>query len=432
MGDRMFASGHDPGNVGRPEPTVPGDGRTRQAAEAEEAPSGVARRMQGRVDRHLWLLARMQGDPLGPEPVGLPELLETARRMRRDTESLLLLCGQDPRVRTDGPRRLSDVLGDAAAAAEEPRRVDVRPAPAAALAPSAAIELLHVLAELLDHATAVYPGARVDVACMVEEPGIVVEVRANGAARHDPDGLGGRRALAAAERLAQWSRSGIALHAASSGPGSAGAGQVASVHCPGAVVTLEEPERAPMSVAADRLRSETPSNGNGLSTPPRLSAPSAATGSASAQVDELFGPLLDLAHDPMDDIVATPIFEAIASAWFREGEPEPASTEGPAGRNGGGADDPLDWETPSDDEWRAAAERAARPDPAPLTSTGLPRRQPGNQLVPPPQQGAPDPAERVPDRVRDRLSTYQRGLRQGRHRAEPVAPEPDEGDAGTW
>jgi hypothetical protein len=145
--------------------------------------------------------------------------------------------------------------------------------------------------------------------------------------------------------------------------------------------------------------------------------------SSSSQVDELFGPLLDLPLEPIDDRYATPIFEAIASAWFREDE----SGGGP------GRSDPLDWETPQDDEWREAAARAARSEPAPpTTSSGLPRRRPGDQLVPPPRstengrngaQHVNPPAERAPDRVRDRLSTYQRGLREGRHRAEGVEPD---------
>ena len=46
--------------------------------------------------------------------------------------------------------------------------------------------------------------------------------------------------------------------------------------------------------------------------------------------------------------------------------------------------------------------------------------------VPPaPADRVPD---RVPDRVRERLATYQRGLRQGRHRAEPLDP----GDPAAW
>jgi hypothetical protein len=138
-------------------------------------------------------------------------------------------------------------------------------------------------------------------------------------------------------------------------------------------------------------------------------------------VDELFGPLLDLPLDPIDDRYATPIFEAIASAWFREDDGSGDTQRGP-----------LDWETPHDSEWREAAARAARTEPAPTTATGLPRRRPGNQLVPPPRtQSTPTTGaapERVPDRIRERLSTYQRGLRQGRHRA----PHQDGLDLEDW
>jgi hypothetical protein len=163
------------------------------------------------------------------------------------------------------------------------------------------------------------------------------------------------------------------------------------------------------------------------STAPSLSfedAP-AYSPSSSSQVDELFGPLLDLPLEPIDDRYATPIFEAIASAWFREDE---------TGAGTGGSD-PLDWQTPQDDEWREAAARAARSEPEPpTTASGLPRRLPGNQLVPPPRtterngQNGSTPTERAPDRVRDRLSTYQRGLNEGRHRAvgSEGAPEPED------
>lgn len=567
----MSASGGDPVHVGRREPPSvqqsswedrrrAGDTGSREIPADVDATAGVVRRLQSRVDRHRWLLDRMQSDPLQPEPAGLPELLETVTRMRRDTESLLMLHGQDPGVLPGGAaRRLSDVLADAAAAAEEPRRVDVRSAPAGTVTPAAATELLHVLAEVVDHVTAVYPGARVDVSCAAEAPGgVVVEVRADGATRHDPEGLGGRRALGAARRLAQRSLSGIVLR--SPDGGARDSGPVASIHCPGSVVTLDpvparEPERAlaawsagrqwdrdplgpdasfgrpdvarrrtgpdPLAFGADLWRSSPPPadlrpadvppadplsgplpldrllaeptrleppppgtappdgtptrsdlglprrangnglGGNGLGRIPFGAAPDYVP-SAASQVDELFGPMVDIPHDPAYDDAATPIFEAIASAWFREDEPgrERHNGRNPdaggaarprhggdvrggrAQRNGsstGGAHEgggPRNWETPSDVEWRAAAERAARPDPEALTSTGLPQRRPGNQLVPPPRAGAGVPEverpDRVPDRVRDRLSTYQRGLRQGRHRAEPTAPDSDRGDPAAW
>ncbi|QYN31934.1 hypothetical protein K1T35_25220 [Pseudonocardia sp. DSM 110487] len=461
----------------------------------DDAAAGVARRLQARLDRHIWLLERLQAEQLYPEPPGLPELQDTARRMHRDVEGLLLLAGHEPGVRSAGPRRLGDVVSDAAALAEEPRRIEVRSAPSALVSPAAAVELVHVLAELVDHVTAVYPGARIELASHLDTAasrssgngGATVDVIVDGAARYDPDGLGGRRAAAAAEQLARHSRHGIVLRRPSGGPPPAGSGLVASVHCPPAAVTVEQPPRPSPPLSPPLLPPPSPRlspppspspappplpspepllDRTGLSslssyelgfdagagvgravngtngskqagsssdepingTRPSLSfddAP-AYSPSSSSQVDELFGPLLDLPLEPIDDRYATPIFEAIASAWFRE--------DGSGG--GPGSSSPLDWQTPQDDEWREAAARAARPEPElPTTSSGLPRRRPGNQLVPPPrsterngqtgqngqngQNGAQHvtPAERAPDRVRDRLSTYQRGLREGRHRA---------------
>jgi hypothetical protein len=480
----------------------------------DDAAAGVARRLQARLDRHTWLLERLQAEQLYPEPPGLPELQETARRMRRDTESLLLLAGHEPGVRSSGPRPLGALVSDAAAVAEEPRRVDVRSAPAARLAPAAGVEFVHVLAELVDHVTAVYPGARIELVSRLEPPvgqrtgngGATVDVRVDGAARHDPDGLGGHRAAAAAEQLARCSRYGVALRRPVGGPPLTGSGLVASVHCPPAAVTVEEPVLPPPELRVDRTGlssydlgtdpglslgigrgigratngtngSSSPATNAGAANPAAVNpaatssastnswtANSAASHSAAAtngaassstsepsngsvrpslsfddapaykpspssQVDELFGPLLDLPLEPIDDRYATPIFEAIASAWFREDE-----AGGGTARSGA-----LDWKTPQDDEWREAAARAARSDdPAPpTTSSGLPRRQPGNQLVPPPrgterngQNGTQPatPAERAPDRVRDRLSTYQRGLREGRHRAVGSDGAPEESE----
>jgi hypothetical protein len=433
----------------------------------DDATAGVARRLQARLERHIWLLERLQAEQLYPEPPGLPELHDTARRMRRDAESLLLLAGQEPDVRSAGPRRLGDLVADAAASAEEPRRVEVRTAPAALVAPAAAVELVHVLAELVDHVTAVYPGARVELVTRLEIPagrgngGATVDALVDGAARHDPDGLGGRRAAAAAEQLARCSRHGIVLRRPPGGPPPTGSGLVASVHCPPTAVTVEAPPvppplpkpeplidrtglsalssyefgfdagsgigRAANGTNGSRAPGPTPAEPTNGTVRPSLSFDEAPTysPSSSSQVDELFGPLLDLPLEPIDDRYATPIFEAIASAWFREDEAGGGASGG-SSRSG-----PLDWETPQDDEWREAAARAARSEPEelPTTSSGLPRRRPGNQLVPPPRttdrNGATNtngtngvtPAERAPDRVRDRLSTYQRGLREGRHRA---------------
>jgi hypothetical protein len=160
----------------------------------EAAAVGVARRLQARLDRHLWLLGQIH-----PEPTQLRELTDTVRRMRRDAESMVLLNGDDPSGHTGGPRRLSDVLDDAAAVAEETWRILVRPAAAATIEPGAAVEFMYVLAELLDHVTAAYPDAGIDVASYVTaRSGLTVEVSVNSASRYVPDGLGTQRAAVTA------------------------------------------------------------------------------------------------------------------------------------------------------------------------------------------------------------------------------------------
>jgi len=426
----MFASGGDPVQGGRAGPgRVPYRDNGSVYPSPEVAAMGVARRLQARLDRHLWLL-----DQLSPEPPQLRELKETARRMRRDADSIVLLSGDEPGGQSGGPRRLADVLDEAAAAAEETWRILVRPAAAATIDAGASVEFVHVLAESLDHVTAAYPDAGIDVASYVaERSGLTVEVSVNSAARYAPDGLGSRRAAAAAEAHAYRSRTGLMLTLPTGGAPTHGTGVVVTISCPTTVVTIDQPAWSSVVTAGRRpMPAVNPgapngngwagghpgSNGSVRSAQPMLDQPTPPeyAPSMSSHVDELFGPMVDLPPQPADDGGSTPIFEAIASAWFREDQ-----VSQPPPRTG---TDPLDWETPSDVEWRQAAARAAQPDPTPATPSGLPRRRPGNQLVPPPRsRTAPitEPAERVPDRVRNRLSTYQRGLNQGRHRA----PGPD-------
>lgn len=136
--------------------------------------------------------------------------------------------------------------------------------------------------------------------------------------------------------------------------------------------------------------------------------------------DELFGPLTTSLRDRMREAGPTPIYEAVASAWFVEGD----GAAGSGRRRTDTGSPPPDWSTPSDAEWRAASERAARPEPEQSsTAAGLPRRRPGTQMVAPPRHGTPVPPngsrDREPERVRERLAVYQQGLDRGRHRADP-------------
>jgi len=111
-----------------------------------------------------------------------------------------------------------------------------------------------------------------------------------------------------------------------------------------------------------------------------------------------------------------PIFESVESDWFRRGR----SGAGRAGQvssvasSGGGGG----WSSPADEGWRAA-EAAHVPTSGGVTLSGLPKRVPRANLVPgtvgveAAASAGPAPA-RSATQARDRLASFQRGMREGR------------------
>ena len=433
--DPWAGFGAGPSSRGR-RSAPPANGAPEPGAELadERAVADVARRLQDRVDGQEALLDRVADlAQRSDDRARMSELRDATRRLRRDSEALLLLCGADPGVHRGASHTVPSVLGDAVTLADEPSRVVLRPLPAATLAGAAAVEVRHLVAELIDEAASSSPGARIELGGRLEPDGeLLIEVVVAG--RGWTDALGGARRGAfgagprLAERLARRSTGGIRLERPLLDQVE---GLVATVHCPAALVTgppvdpwadsalsatppsgLSLPSFSsslgsqPAAFASGPLPSRSPGSGPGYPSAPDtfLLGP----GPAGSNGDELFGPLPSSAG-----AVGTPIFEAVASAWFRDDERGPAVD---------------DWNSPGDREWRAAAARATRTDTPSTTSSGLPRRSPGDRLVPPPRASQPAPTgpdERVPERVRDRLATYQRGLQQGRHRAadpQPVDP----------
>ncbi|GAA1387014.1 hypothetical protein GCM10009613_21900 [Pseudonocardia kongjuensis] len=133
----------------------------------------------------------------------------------------------------------------------------------------------------------------------------------------------------------------------------------------------------------------------------------------------------------------TPIFDDIASAWFRSNRSVPvrwqdgspaqadgpaAQPEAPSGRTGAAG-----FSSPADDAWRQAREVAGEEpgtdEPDETTSAGLPKRRPRARLLPGSAAGStvlsPAPAgeSRNAESVRGRLASYQQGVRQGRESA---------------
>ncbi|WP_150242703.1 sensor histidine kinase [Nocardiopsis quinghaiensis] len=142
-----------------------------------------------------------------------------------------------------------------------------------------------------------------------------------------------------------------------------------------------------------------------------------------------------------EDSDSLPIFDAIESNWFkrRSGGPTVDTTEtGPIQqvsaeqgrrRQGNGADRAparAEQSTPSEQEWNSAADRgwkaartAAEPLAGGLTTSGLPKRVPKANLVPgtaPKPENFKQMPTRSADRVRNRFSGFQKGVREGRNR----------------
>jgi len=88
------------------------------------------------------------------------------------------------------------------------------------------------------------------------------------------------------------------------------------------------------------------------------------------------------------------------------------------------------WDSPGDEGWRAA-QAAAKPVAAGLTTKGLPKRVPKSNLVPGSAGGtgaakasSPVFPPRSAEAVRGRLSSFHQGLRQGRDAASGAEDEP--------
>jgi signal transduction histidine kinase len=119
-----------------------------------------------------------------------------------------------------------------------------------------------------------------------------------------------------------------------------------------------------------------------------------------------------------------PIFDSLESDWFRRSGKTLSSTRVQSTQQAAQSS----WTSPADEGWRAAQALTA-PAAGETTQAGLPRRVPRANLVPGsigsggPDAEAEGPA-RSPDAARNRMASFQRGVREGRAAA-PQIEEPD-------
>ncbi|SHE79105.1 sensor histidine kinase [Streptoalloteichus hindustanus] len=150
----------------------------------------LSRRSQALVERQLNLIDRLEQDEQDPDQLGhLFELDHLATRMRRNSENLLVLAGTDLTRRLSRPVPVSDVIGAAVSEVEQYARIDVAPTPDLAVQGRAVNDLVHLVAELLDNATAFSdPNSRVSVRTARSRGGeLVVEITDRGVGMPNQD-----------------------------------------------------------------------------------------------------------------------------------------------------------------------------------------------------------------------------------------------------
>jgi signal transduction histidine kinase len=114
----------------------------------------LSRRSQTLLERQLSLIDRLEQDEQDPDQLAsLFELDHLATRMRRNSESLLVLSGTGLSRQLSRPVPASDVVGAAVSEVEHYTRIEVASAPDVAVQGRAVSDLVHVIAELLDNAT---------------------------------------------------------------------------------------------------------------------------------------------------------------------------------------------------------------------------------------------------------------------------------------
>ncbi|MER5516910.1 nitrate- and nitrite sensing domain-containing protein [Streptomyces sp. NPDC002763] len=117
--------------------------------------TNLSSRNQSLVERQLALITDLEGREADPEQLAnLFKLDHLATRVRRNGENLLVLGGERPTQQWDHPLPLVDVIRAAASEVEQYERIELSGIPETQIHGRAVTDLVHLLAELLENATA--------------------------------------------------------------------------------------------------------------------------------------------------------------------------------------------------------------------------------------------------------------------------------------
>ena len=151
--------------------------------------TNLARRSQTLIDRQLELIDDLERNETDPETLEhLFRLDHLATRMRRNAEDLIVLSGADPGRHWVQQMTVVDVVRAAAAEVEEYQRVELLPLADLEVAGHVAVDVIHLLAELIENATAFSPpNTKVQIAGQAVPHGYVIEVEDRGLGMSDEE-----------------------------------------------------------------------------------------------------------------------------------------------------------------------------------------------------------------------------------------------------
>jgi signal transduction histidine kinase len=149
----------------------------------------IAHRNQGLVHRQLKILDKLEREEENPDQLdALFQLDHLATRARRNAENLIILAGEQPGRQWRKPVRMIDILRAGVAETEQYVRVKMNPVPETALVGGAVADTIHLIAELVDNATAFSsPRSQVQVHSSQVPQGIVVEIEDHGLGMNPED-----------------------------------------------------------------------------------------------------------------------------------------------------------------------------------------------------------------------------------------------------
>ncbi|MFD6224363.1 sensor histidine kinase [Nocardia asteroides] len=142
----------------------------------------IAHRSQVIVHRQLELLDHAERNEENPAKLdSLFKLDHLATRARRNAENLIVLGGELPGRRWRNPVPLMDVVRSAMAESLDYARIHTSKLPDVHIDGAAVTDLIHLLAELTDNASAFSPpGTKVDITATVVGRGVAIEISDQG------------------------------------------------------------------------------------------------------------------------------------------------------------------------------------------------------------------------------------------------------------